>query len=140
MSVNGEPNEERELVVALAEMTEEAAAIAIEVRDLKAFGLRNRSLIRWVGASMVLCLAVAVGLIWAVIEVRSTAATAKRAASTTRQVCETANERNVVQRRLWDGILALPPDHVPTPEDNARRAQIVTLLDQAFTQANCEGG
>jgi hypothetical protein len=107
-------------------MTDEATAIATEVRELRAYGHRNRSLIKWVGACIALCLVVAAGLIWAVVEVR-------RVGSTTRQVCEAANERNVVQRRLWDGVLDA------LPEQSTLRAQIVPLLDQAFAQVHCEG-
>jgi hypothetical protein len=129
MTVDGETSEERELVVALAEMTDEATAIATEVRDLKAFGLRNRSLIKWVGACIVLCLVLAAGLIWAMVEVR-------RVGSTTRQVCAAANERNVVQRHLWDGVLGALPD---TDASAELRAQVVPLLDEAFTHVDCDG-
>src|SRR5688500_20157801 len=97
-------NADAELVDAVRGMTTELAGLRTDTQELRAYGKRNRSLIRMVAASVIFDVLLSVGLGYAVYRAQEASSRPEAAASATDVTCRSNNEARAVPTDLWDYI------------------------------------
>jgi hypothetical protein len=136
-------NADSELVDAVRGMTVELAGLRADTQELRAYGTRNRRLIRVMAASLVFDVLLSLGLAFAVHRAQEASDRASRAASATVVTCRSSNEARAVQTDLWDYILTQFNQSIAeTPAESAERSVNVgkfkVYIATAFAQRDCD--
>jgi hypothetical protein len=130
-----------ELLAAVTEMNVGLAGLRKEVATTKVAVKHNRRMIRLMGLSVAIDVALSLGLGYAVHQSQNASNKASKASSTAVVTCRAANVGNDIQRKLWDTVLAFPPPDKETAaakaDREARSAGFKAYLDTAFAQRDC---
>ena len=134
-------NEPGTLTDAVNALAGEITGLRGEIQGLDVYGRRTRTLIwrQWIAYGIVFLLAVGLGFV--AVNARHTAQVATRNTVNAVDACNTANKARKIVADLWDYILALPPTHPLTAQEQAAvNVQVAALrarIATAYAQQDC---
>lgn len=126
-----------ELILAVGSLIESTDSLRGEVHDLKAYGRRNRRLIRIVTLSVIFDVLLSFGLGYATWRASRASDQAARASSALTVNCLAGNESRKIQTDLWNTVLAFPQPN-PTPEQEAQTQKFKDYIATAFVIRDCK--
>lgn len=131
--------DDKEVTLAAALRLEQSmTGLTAELKELRTYGHRNRSLIWALALSLLLDVLLSVGLGVVAIQARDATSLAKRNVEAARVTCESGNEARRVSRQLWTYVLDLAatnPDQ--TPAQRRQLAQIRSVLVTVYVDRDC---
>lgn len=134
------------LAEAADELGRNVTDLNASVRDLASYGRRNRQLIYWTAAGLLVDLIVSVALILVAVQANNASHRATEATSAAAQnrqnakvTCESGNQARLAQIQLWTYVLDLSAQSNPnpTPEQRKRIADFRTYINQVFAPRDC---
>lgn len=87
--------------------------------------------------SIILDLALTIGLGFVSIRTHNLAATAENNKQAILRNCQTSNEARANNKQLWDYLLNLPTPNAPTLQQQQVRIQFGAYVDKTFAPRNC---
>jgi hypothetical protein len=123
--------------VSRSDKLDEKIAGSADIDALVKSSRRNRTVIKWLAASLIFDLLLTLGLGVLAVETYRQEVQANSIAARAHDSCVAANEGRAAQVQLWDYILALPPAAPPTPAQERQREQFRVYIGQTFAQRPC---
>jgi hypothetical protein len=101
------------------------------------FGRRNRHMIWWLIASLVLAAVALVAVGAVAIQAHDATSAAARVHDQQVATCRAGNDARRAQIQLWDYLLSVPPPSPPPEEQRKRLDQFRGFVHQVFAPRDC---
>jgi hypothetical protein len=127
----------QQLTSALDAMSGRLEAVSARQDEQILYGRRNRSLIRWLVASLILDVILTAGFVFGAIKINEANDRTDQIHNQQVATCVSSNDARLLTTQLWEYIFTLKPS---TPRTDAQQKQIADLqnyVHRAFAPRDC---
>lgn len=118
-------------------MTASMNALSKRIGQLTEYGRRNRRLIRWTIAGVLLDVVLTVGLVLSYSKANHADDQASRAHDQQISTCVASNASRADVRELWGKLFKLSPSAPQTEEQKKRLADFRAYIDKTYAARDC---